>query len=202
MTYPVITIGREYGSGGRIIGQRLAEELGVPFYDKELIAMAAKETGFSEEFVRENEQKRSSGFLANLYFNTQSLPMSDQVFIAQSNIIKKVTAQGPCVIVGRCADYVLEDRPHCLHVFIHAPLEERIRRVKEEYGIEAPDLRTHVIKTDKARASYYNYFASGEWGKCQNNDMSINSSMGLDTVVHVIKDLAEVKKAERENQKL
>lgn len=195
MKYPTITIGREYGSGGRLVGRRVAEDLGIPFYDKELIAMAAKETGFSEEFVRENEQKRSSGFLANLYFNTQSLPMSDQVFIAQSNIIKKVADEGPCVIVGRCADYVLKNQPNCLHVFIHAPLEERIRRVKEFYNLNVEDVRAYIIKTDKSRAAYYNYFASGEWGKCQNYDMSINSSMGLDAVVHVIKDLAEVKKA-------
>ena len=144
MKYPTITIGREYGSGGRLVGRRVAEDLGIPFYDKELIAMAAKETGFSEEFVRENEQKRSSGFLANLYFNTQSLPMSDQVFIAQSNIIKKVADEGPCVIVGRCADYVLENQPNCLHVFIHAPLEERIRRVKEFYNLNVEDVRAYI----------------------------------------------------------
>ncbi|MEA4893307.1 MAG: cytidylate kinase-like family protein [Peptococcaceae bacterium] len=195
MTYPVITIGREFGSGGRLVGRRLAQELGIPFYDKELIAMAAEETGFSEEFIRENEQKRTSGFLANLYFNApQNLPMSDQVFIAQSNIIKKVAKEGSCIIVGRCADYVLAEQPHCLHVFIHAPLEERIRRVKEFYGLDLEDVRSYILRQDKDRASYYNYFASGEWGRCQNYDLSINSGLGLDTVVHVIRELAEKQK--------
>ena len=104
MHYPVITISREYGSGGRAIGERLAKELGVPFYDKELIFMAAKESGLSEEYIKKTEQMKSTSFLYGLYLSAQQLPMNDQIFLVQSKIIRQVAQEGPCVIVGRCAD--------------------------------------------------------------------------------------------------
>ena len=106
MHYPVITISREYGSGGRAIGERLAKELGVPFYDKELIFMAAKESGLSEEYIKKTEQMKSTSFLYGLYMSAQQLPMNDQIFLVQSKIIRQVAQEGPCVIVGRCADFV------------------------------------------------------------------------------------------------
>lgn len=185
----IITIGREYASGGRLIAQRLAKALSIPFYDKELITRAAAKTGLSEQFIREAEQKKTSSFLYNLYFSAQSLPLSDQVFIAQSGVIQEVAASGACVIVGRCADYVLKDRPNCLHVFVHAPLEDRMRRAQEVYGVTAPDLESHVLKHDKSRAAYYNHFTTGQWGKCQNYDLVINSHLGLEVAVELIQRL-------------
>ena len=189
----VVTIGREYGSGGRVIARKVAETLGVPFYDKELIAMAASDTGLAESFIRNAEEQRVSSLLYNLYFSSQSLPLYDQLFIAQSKIIKKVAEEGGCVIVGRCADYVLHDFPGCLHIFIHAPLEDRMRRARE-YGDGMEDqrtLRTHVIKRDKARASYYNHFTMNKWGKAHNYDLTINSRLGLDLVADMIVEVVQ-----------
>ena len=191
MSHTVITIGREFGSGGRIVAQRVAEALNVPFYDKAVIDMAAKETGLSEEFIRQAEQKKTSSFLYNLYMSTQNLPVSDQVFIAESDVIRKVAAQGPCVIVGRCADYVLRNHPGALNVFIHAPLDERIFRAREEYKIDAPDVKSYVLKQDRSRAAYYEHFSDGVWGKAQNYHLAVSSSLGLDNVVKLILSMAD-----------
>ena len=133
MNNMVITIGRQYGSGGRMVGEALAERLGIPMYDKKLIELAAKESGLSEEFIRQAEQKRTSSFLYGLYLSSQSLPLADQVFLAESDVIRKV-AEESCIIVGRCADYILRDHPRHLRVFVHAPLAERLRRAQTEYG--------------------------------------------------------------------
>lgn len=191
MSHTVITIGREFGSGGRLVAQRVAEALNVPFYDKAVIDLAAKETGLSEEFIRQAEQKKTSSFLYNLYMSTQNLPVTDQVFIAESEVIRKVAAQGPCVIVGRCADYVLRNQEGVVNVFIHAPLEQRIFRAKEEYHVETPDVKSYVTKQDKSRAAYYEHFSDGVWGKAQNYHLSVCSSIGLDNVVKLILTLAE-----------
>lgn len=191
MSYPVITIGREFGSGGRIIAQQVAEALSIPFYDKALITLAAKQTGFSEDYIKEAEQVKTSSFLYSLYMSTQTLPMSDQVFIGQSEVIRQVAADGPCVIVGRCSDYVLRAHPNCLNVFIHAPLEARVARARDAYHVQAADPRAYVIKQDKARSSYYEHFAEQPWGKAQAFDLAISSRLGLDTVAHTIIALAK-----------
>ena len=190
MSHPVITIARQFGSGGRIVAQKGASALNIPFYDKAVIDLAAKETGFSHEFIRQVEQKRTSSFLYTLYMNTHSLPVTDQVFIAESDIIRKVAAEGPCVIVGRCGDYLLRNHEGLLSVFIHAPLDERIFRAKEAYKIDAPDLRAYVLKQDKQRASYYEHFTDNLWGRAENYHLSINSTIGLDNVVDLILTLA------------
>ena len=190
MAHTVLTIGRQFGSGGRIVAQRVAEALHIPFYDKAVIDLAAKETGLSEEFIRQAEQKKTSSFLYNLYMSTQNLPVSDQVFIAESDVIRKVAAQGPCVIVGRCADYVLRNQEDVLNVFIHAPLDERIFRAKEEYHVDAPDVRSYVLKHDKSRAAYYEHFSDRVWGKAQNYHLAVSSTIGLDNVVELILTLA------------
>ena len=191
MAHTVITIGRQFGSGGRIVAQRVAESLDIPFYDKAVIDLAAKETGLSEEFIRQAEQKKTSSFLYNLYMSTQNLPVSDQVFIAESDVIRKVAAVGPCVIVGRCADYVLRNQEGVLNLFIHAPLDERIFRAKEEYKVEAADVRAYVLKQDKRRAAFYEHFSDRVWGKAENYHLAINSTIGLDTTVDLILALAE-----------
>ena len=131
------------------------------------------------------------GFLYNLYMSTQSLPVNDQVFIAQSEVIRRVAAEGPCIIVGRCADYVLRNQSgvDALNLFIHAPMEERIRRVREEYKVQAPDLRLYILKQDKNRAAYYEHFTDGQWGKAQNYHLAVSSGLGLETIVRLLTDL-------------
>ena len=182
-----VTIAREYGSGGRIIGEQLAKELGFDFYDKELIEMAAERIGFTKEYVSKIEEKNRFSFLSNLYGGSGDLPATDQIFIAQSAVIKEVAAKSNCVIVGRCADYVLADEPGTLKIFIHAPIEERARRVFEEYDEDAPNLKAYVQKVDKRRASYYNYMTQNKWGKAENYDLAVNSSLGIDLAVKMIK---------------
>ena len=185
MAHTVITVGREYGSGGRLIAQKAAEALGIPFFDRSIINMAAEETGLSADFIRRTEQQKTSSFLYNLYMSTQSLPVNDQVFIAQSEVIRRVAAEGPCIIVGRCADYVLRNQSDvdALNLFIHAPMEERIRRV------QAPDLRLYILKQDKNRAAYYEHFTDGQWGKAQNYHLAVSSGLGLETIVRLLTDL-------------
>lgn len=190
MGIPVITISREYGSGGREIGERLAKELDIPFFNKELILMAAKESGLSEEYIKKTEQMKATSFLYGLYMGAQQLPMNDQIFLVQSKIIRKVAKQGPCVIVGRCADYVLRERKDLLNVFIHAPLEFRAQRAKEKYEKEASNMQDFVKKKDKQRASFYNYFSQNKWGDARNYHLSISSTYGVDYAVAVIKGAA------------
>ena len=191
MAHTVITVGREYGSGGRLIAQKAAEALGIPFFDRSIINMAAEETGLSADFIRRTEQQKTSSFLYNLYMSTQSLPVNDQVFIAQSEVIRRVAAEGPCIIVGRCADYVLRNQSDvdALNLFIHAPMEERIRRVREEYKVQAPDLLLYILKQDKNRAAYYEHFTDGQWGKAQNYHLAVSSGLGLETIVRLLTDL-------------
>ena len=175
MKHIVITIGREYGSGGRLIAQRLAEELGVTFYDKQLIAEVAKRTGFSEHFVRDAEHQRpTNSFLYDLYCAVQTPSVPDQMFIAQAKVIKEAAARESCVIVGRCADYILREEPYCLKTFVYAPLEQRVRRAREAYNVEQPNLESYVLRQDKARASYYNYFATGRWGDSREYDLCLS----------------------------
>ena len=191
MKKTVITIGRQYGSGGRIIAQKLAERLGIPYYDKEIIQSVAKETGLSESYIKEIDQKPTNSFLYDLVFATQGPTIPDQVYIAQSKVIRRVAEEGPCVIVGRCADYVLRETPHRLSVFVCAPLEERVERAERDYGVQNANLESYVQRQDKQRASYYNYFATGKWGDGSSYDLCINSRIGLDAAVDVIEKAAQ-----------
>ena len=191
MKHIVITIGREYGSGGRLIAKKLSEDMGITFYDKQLISDVAKKTGFSEHFIRNAEHQRpTNSFLYDLYTSVQTPSVPDQVFIAQAKIIKEAAARESCVIVGRCADYILRDQPNCLKVFINAPLDQRIRRAREEYGVQEANLESFVMRQDKARASYYNYFATGRWGQSREYDLCVNSRIGIDASVQVIQAAA------------
>ena len=188
----IITISREYGSGGRLIAKQLSENLGITFYDKQLIAEVAKKTGFSENFIRDTEHQRpTNSFLFDLYTSVATPSVPDQVFIAQAKVIKEAAAKGSCVIVGRCADYILRDQPNVLRVFVHAPLDQRIRRAREEYGAAEDNLESYVIRQDKARASYHNYFAAGRWGQSREYDLCVNSRIGIDASVQVIQAAAQ-----------
>lgn len=191
--HKIITISRQYGSGGRIIAKKLAEALEIPFYDNELITMAAEKTGLSVECFKDAE-KTSIG---NLFFSLTSLtpsmdsvglPLNEKVFLVQSQVIKEVAEEGPCVIVGRSANYVLQDNPNCINVFLQADLEDRVKRAVEVYNQPAEGAEALVLKTDKRRANYYNYFTGGKWGKAENYDLILNTSkMDLDKIVEVIK---------------
>lgn len=192
MKHIIITIAREYGSGGRLIGRQLAQELHLPFYDKELIALAAQESGFAEDFIERMEQKKTIDFLYHLYMSSQQLPLAEQVFLAQSQAIEKIAQKGPCVVVGRCADYVLRDLDNCLRVFVHAPLEWRIKCVRDEYHEQVVNYADYLQKQDKNRAGYYNYFTEYKWGKAQNYHLSIDSSIGISNAVRVLKEMVTV----------
>ena len=189
----IITISRQYGSGGRIVAKKLADALGITFYDNELITMAAEKTGLSVECFKDAE-KTSIG---NLFFSLTSLtpsidavglPLNEKIFLVQSQVIKEVAAEGPCVIVGRSANYVLQDNPNVINVFLQGDLEDRVKRAIDTYGQDAEGAEALVVKTDKRRANYYNYFTGGKWGKAENYDLILNTSrMDLDKIVEVIK---------------
>ncbi|MGD8400061.1 MAG: cytidylate kinase-like family protein [Bacillota bacterium] len=187
MKHLIITIAREYGSGGRLIGRRLAQELHIAFYDKELIALAAEESGFAADFIERMEQKKTVNFLYNLYMTGPELPAAEQVYLAQAQAILKIARKESCVIVGRCADYVLREFDNCLRVFIHAPLEWRLKRVRDEYHEVVANYADYLRKQDKNRAGYYNYFTEYKWGKAQNYHLAVDSSIGITAVVRVLK---------------
>ena len=188
----VVTIAREYGSGGRLIGQHLAELMNIDFYDKNIIAMTAEKSGLSEDFLSSHEQrKKRFGFLPNVIINSKSLPLSDQVYLAQSMVIREAAEKGSCVIVGRCADYILRDNPRCVKVFIHAPLQEKIKRIREEYQDDAADPAAFAAKIDKERAAHYNYMTLNKWDDVHNYDLVINSSVGIDEAARLIKFFIE-----------
>ena len=192
----IITISRQYGSGGREIGKRLAEELNIPFYDYKLITMAAKESGYSEELFTNAERKTSTN---SLLFSLSSAASSrgifnksldDQLFAIQADIVRKVAAEGPCVIVGRCADYLLKDDYDCIDVFIYASTESKVRSVMQRKGLSEKQATEAVLMTDKRRATYYNYYTDRKWGRIENYDIAINNSSGdIDLAVDIIKRL-------------
>ncbi len=201
----IITIGRQFGSGGREIGERVAEHYGIRCYDKELLLRAAKESGFCEEMIETHDERPTNSFLYNLVMDTYSIgynsssfvdmPISQKVFLAQFDTIKKIASEGPCVIVGRCADYALQENPNVLHLFIHADMDDRIERVMSRF----PDLKNRdkakdlIIKKDRQRQSYYNYYATKKWGRSDSYDLSINSAiLGIkgttDLIIQYIED--------------
>lgn len=195
MEHIVVTIGREYGSGGRIIAKRISEVMGIRYYDKELITEVAKQTGLSESYIQMAEQRPTNSFIYDLYCAVQTPSISDQVFIAQSKVIKEAAEREPCVFVGRCADYVLREMPKCLKIFVTAPIEERVRRTVEEYHVQGVNPETYVNRQDKFRASYYNYFSTGKWGDRNGYDLVINSRIGLENTVRTIQTAAEALKS-------
>ena len=193
MKKTIVTVSREYGSGGRLIGKKLADELGINFYDGELLSLVAKESGYTEDFVRQNDQKRTQSLLYHLYIGSQILPASDMIFIAQSRVIKELYSKESFVVVGRCADYILRGLENVTNIFVTAPLESRIARVRDEYGEKAENYRAYVMKKDKSRIAYYHYFADEAWGKVQNYDISVNSDIGIDKSTELIVEYIRTK---------
>jgi cytidylate kinase len=201
---PVITISRQFGSGGHEVGEKLASQLSVPFFDKALIAMAAKESGLSEEVFAHADEKASSSLLYSMVMGSYAfgtrvpgineMPINDKLFIIQSDIIKKAAAEGPCVIIGRCADYILREHPNCLNVFIHADKQARIDRILRKKLCDdpkkAPDF---VTKKDKQRANYYNFYSNNRWDDLQNYDLTIDTSrFTIEQAVEMIIDAAKM----------
>ena len=182
----IVTIAREYGSGGRTVAQLVAKKLGVSFYDNKMLERTAEESGLAKEVIAEAEQKKTNSFLYSLYMNSMELPISDKIFIVQSKIIRQISEQESAVIVGRCADYVLSEYSPCIRVFLHAPLEERVKRAVEEYGVSSRNPQFTVIRKDKDRSSYYNYFTDKKWGKAQNYDIALSTSIGLEECADII----------------
>ena len=199
----VITIGREFGSGGHEIGMKLAEKLGIKCYDKELLQVAAKESGLCEELFTSQDEKPTNSFLYSLVMDTYSLgysnsyvdmPINHKIFLAQFDAIKKIADEGPCILVGRCADYALESYPNVVSVFIHADLDARIRRIARLYDLTDAKAKDLIIKTNKKRASYYNYYTSKKWGDLKSYDLCIDSSiLGIDGTVELIKQAVALK---------
>lgn len=195
----VITIGRQFGCGGRAICKRLSEELNIPFYDRELIEYAAQNSGISPEVLEQYDEKATNSLLYSLSIsaysyagtamNTPHLPLNDQLFISQSEVIKQLADKGPCIILGRCSDYVLKDRDDVLNVFIHCDLDTKIQNIIDRLGVSKSKAADIIKKTEKRRATYYNYYTHQKWGELKNFDLSINSDIGIDKVVETIKNV-------------
>ena len=200
----IITIGRQYGSGGHEIGQKLAKELGIKCYDKELLDRAAKESGICQELFEHHDERPTNSFLYSLVMDTYSMngaasgytemPLNYKVFLAQFDAIKKLAQEESCVMVGRCADYALSDYEGAFSVFIHADLDKRIRRIATKYELSDSAAKDRIRKTDKQRASYYNYYTSKKWAEAAGYDLCLDSGVfGIDGCVEMIKKMLELK---------
>ncbi len=198
----VITIGRQFGSGGREIGEKVAEYFGIKYYDKELLTRAAKESGFCEEMIQNHDERPTNSFLYNLVMDTYSfgyntssfvdMPISHRVFLAQFDTIKKIADEGPCVIVGRCADYALAEYKNCINLFIYADEIAKVKRIMEKYQLPEVKAKELMMKKDKQRQSYYNYYSSKKWGRADSYDLCVNSSvLGLEGTVKLIAQYVE-----------
>ena len=196
-TTSIITIGREYGSGGRQIGQKVAQYFGIKCYDKELLEHAANDSGICRELFETHDEKPTNSFLYSLVMDTysfgysssgfQEMPMNHKVFLAQFDAIKKLAGEGPCVMVGRCADYALADNPDLFSIFIHSPVEARISRISAKHLCSSKDAKDMIQKTDKSRSSYYNYYTNKKWGAAQGYSLCLDSGkLGIDGSVQAI----------------
>lgn len=200
----IITISREFGSGGREIGKILAEQLDIPFYDKELLEIASKESGICQELFVKHDESSTNSFLFSLVMGNYpvtadgrinpDMPLNHKIFLAQFDTIKGLAEKGPCVIVGRCADYVLKNMPNVINFFISGNIIEKKARILERYDIEKNKAEDFIRKTDKRRASYYNYYTDMKWGEAKNYDLCINSSKtGVEGAVKLMKDYIAIK---------
>ncbi|HIW21882.1 MAG TPA: cytidylate kinase-like family protein [Candidatus Dorea intestinavium] len=201
----IITIGRQYGSGGREIGYRVAKDLGIKLYDKEMLDRAAKESGIAEELFESHDEKPTNSFLYSLVMDTYSLgyssaytdmPINYKIFLAQFDAIKKMAQEGPCIFVGRCADYALEDNENLLSLFIHGDFDARVARISRDHKVSEGKAKEMIHKTDKRRASYYNYYTNKKWGDAETYCACLNSAkFGIDGCVDAIKRLIDVKES-------
>ena len=205
-TNTIITIGREYGSAGREIGYKVAEAFGIKLYDKEMLARAAKESGICEEIFETHDEKPTNSFLYSLVMDTYSMgysgntytdmPINHKVFLAQFDAIKKIADEGPCILVGRCADYALESYKNVVSVFIHADMNARIRRIARIYDLTDANAKDLIIKTDKKRSSYYNYYTNKKWSDAESYELCLTSSeLGIEGTAKAIIDYVRLKES-------
>lgn len=203
MTNTVITIARQYGSGGREIGREVAKRLGVPCLDKEIIAQTMRESGFSEELVQKADEKATNNLaysmmMGSYFFGSQpaymnQLPLNDQIFVAESEVIKKAAEKGGCVVIGRCGNFLLRERKNRLSVFIHADKAHRIDRAVHQYGVPEKKIEDFLAKQDKQRAHYHSFYTDEKWSDLTNYDLSLSSSsFGLENSVEMILAAAEI----------
>ena len=200
----VIAIGRQFGSGGRSIGEKLANKLGISFYDKELISIAAKESGVNPEIFENVDEKAANSLLYSLSMGMYSfgngfsamgdLPVNDKLYLLQHQIIREIAEKENCVIVGRCADYILSNNPKCVKIFVYAPMEFRKEQSIKKHGIDAARAEHIINKTDKSRANYYSFYSGQKWGMASNYDLCIDSSkLDEDKIVELIADYIKIR---------
>ena len=208
-TNTIITIGREYGSAGREIGYKVADAFGIKLYDKEMLSRAAKESGICEEIFETHDEKPTNSFLYSLVMDTYSMgysgntytdmPINHKVFLAQFDAIKKIADEGPCILVGRCADYALESYKNVVSVFIHADMSARIRRIARLarlYDLTDAKAKERIVKTDKSRASYYNYYTNKKWSNADSYELCLTSSeLGIDGTAQAIINYVQLKES-------
>ena len=200
MSGKIITIARQYGSGGREIGKLLAEKCGLEFYDNNLITMSANKIGMDAERLTEADEKVPNSILYTLaagssmygsVYNTNFQPINDKLFLAQSEIIEEIAKKGSAVIVGRCADYVLEGRDNVTRVFLYAGFDRRVAEISRRHGLPAAESKSLVLKTDKRRANYYNYYTGKKWGRLENYDMALSTDkLSSEEACDIIRHLA------------
>lgn len=190
----IINVGRQFGSGGRLVALALGRKLGIPVYDQELIAKAAEQSGFSKELFANSDEKRNllalSSFIVDVgRFGSADNYMSDnQLFVIQSNVIRSLADKGPAIFIGRCSDYILRDRK-CLDVFVTATDEVRIKRIAERMNITSEQADSLMRKKDRTRETYYNYYTFGNWGVASNYDLCVDSSvLGIEGTADMIID--------------
>lgn len=204
MSNTVITISREFCSGGRLVGKKLALELGIPVFSKEIIQLAAEKSGLSPNFIEKSEDHITTSFLFNIVtathpsqinstaFMQYDVPVTDKAFFAQSAVIKELAAKSDCIILGRCADYILEGTPGLVRVFLHSTEEDKIRRATQQYNFPADGIAELIRKTNKKRASYHKHYTGLDWGDTRSYDISINIALtGIDGAVTIIKTLLD-----------
>lgn len=181
----IITIGRQFGSGGRELGKAVADKLGIKYYDKELISLAAKESGYNPEIFENVDERATNSLLYSLsmgiynlgngYAPMRDMPVNDQLYLLQHKIIRELAAE-PCVIVGRCADYILRNNKNLLRIFVYANLKDRVENAIKIHNVPENKAESTVKKTDKTRANYYNFYSNQKWGAVENYDLCINTS--------------------------
>ena len=193
MSYSVVTITREFGSGGRTIAKKLAEELGYDYYDYELVQKIAQESGFAEGFIEVfGEEGSTGGFFSFFGNNWGALNINDQLYFAERKVILELAEKGNCIIVGRCADYILKDRKDTLNVFIYADMEWKKDRIVNLYGETDVDIEKRILEKDKRRKAYYKYYTDRKWNRAANYHVSLESSeLGIDTCVEILKSIVK-----------
>lgn len=187
----IVTISREFGSGGRTIGKKVAQRLGIPCYDADLIQRLAEDSGFAEEYVKQISECMPGGYLESLFSNRTLGPTNEDIlWDSQNKVILQIAEKGPCVIVGRCADYILRDKADCLNVFIHADPSFRAERIVKEYGEREQSAEQRLRDKDKRRAAYHRFYTDMKWGDAHNYHITLNSGvLGIERCAEIISSL-------------